>query len=205
MILSHPPRTLPYCLSNVAALRAANNRTGWAALALGFGLLGALSSVAFAAKKITVKLEGDIATECGIGSAVGASAFGTSIILDDISKSSRQTFDFVVNCNAPFEYRLEAQYGALKHVGERGAPSGFTTAVPYDVAVYIPTNNGAINDRCSGENIRASHANCQFSNSGDAIALGSQGSFTVEVRPGDGAPLAGEYFDKVTITVAAQQ
>jgi hypothetical protein len=122
----------------------------------------------------------------------------------DITKAGSKEFSFTVNCNAPFQYRLEAQYGALTHPDGGVAAKGFTKSVPYDIALYIPTDGATINDRCSGESIRFGRVRCRFSNSGNGIALGSRGNLTVAWTP-KGIPVAGRYTDRLTITVAVRQ
>jgi hypothetical protein len=163
-----------------------------------------LSVAALAATETKVKLDGDILPECKL---LGPSGAGPSLNMiadiEDISKPGRKVFDFTVNCNSPFKYSLEAEHGALTHESSARAPRGFVAAVPYDVAVHIATDGAAIDDRCSGESIRAGQVSCRFSNSGDNIALSTTGRMTLSWMPG-GVPLAGKYFDRVTITVAAR-
>ena len=203
MMTSHTPRDIQ--TANGPAIRRADKRSGWAALAVGLGLLGALSATAYAARKVTVNLEGDIALECGVtGFGQSGSTIGAALDIDDISKPGHKIFNLNVNCNAPFEYRLEAQHGALTHESAADAPRGFLAQVPYRVAVHIPTDAGVINDRCSGESIRAGAVHCRFSDSGNGIALDSSGRLMVAWAP-DGIPLAGKYSDRLTITVGARQ
>lgn len=167
----------------------------------------ALSAASFATTKVAVKLQGDIASECairgGIGSGAAAGA-GVAMDLADITKPGRKHYSFTVNCNAPFAYRLEAKYGALTHADGGSAP-GFTNSVPYEVAMHIPTDGNTIDDRCSGESIRAGQVRCPFSNSGAGIALGSAGQLTLAWTPGNAVPVAGQYFDYIKVIVGARQ
>jgi len=164
-------------------------------------LLTALSATAFAASKVTVHIEGDIAPECAINGA--QSAVGFPLDFGDITKPGSKTLAVTVNCNAPFQYGLEAQFGAMTNVSAAEAPNGFVAVVNYDVAIYIPTDGPAISDRCAGENLRAGQVRCRFSNSGDSIALGSQALLTITWNPQRGVPLTGNFVDRLTIMVAA--
>ena len=168
----------------------------------------ALSAAALAATSVTVQLEGEIGRECAIlgggAASKGGSSLDTSVDVGDITRPGHKDIAFTVHCNTPFKYRLEAQYGALTHKNAQAAPRGFLGAVPYDVTVHIPTDGVAIDDHCSGDSIRAGAVRCPFSNSGNGIALGTAGQLTVAWIP-DGLPMAGEYSDRLTITVSARQ
>jgi hypothetical protein len=171
------------------------------------GTVIALSAASSAAPRVAVKLQGDIAPVCAI-----SSNFASGVALDvaatvdvpDITKAGSKNFSFTVNCNAPFQYHLEAKYGALTHAGGSVAAKGFAKSVPYDVAIYIPTDSAAINDRCSGESIGFGKAGCRFSNSGNGIALASRSNLLVAWAP-EGIPMAGKYTDKLTLTVGVRQ
>jgi hypothetical protein len=165
----------------------------------------ALSMTAFAAGKVTVRLEGDIAPECAIagGASVGGVAtVGVPLDVGDVSRPGRREYAFALSCNAPFTYRLEAEYGALTNTGGGSAQSGSIAAVPYDVSVHIPTDGSSIDDRCTGESIRAGQVTCPFSTSGDSIALASQAQLTITWRPPGEMPLAGAYVERLTVRVA---
>lgn len=178
-------------------------------LAATLGASIALSAVSFAATKVAVKLQGDIAPECALTGSLASSAvsaLGATIDLPDITTPGRTQYNFTVDCNAPFDYRLEAKYGALTNVdGVVALTQGFTHSVPYDVAIYIPTDGGAIDDRCSGASIGFGKAACRFSNSGNRIALASRGNLVVAWAAPDGIPIAGQYVDKLTLTVGVRQ
>ena len=159
----------------------------------------AVSVTALAASKVAVRLEGDIAPECTIA---GGASVGVPFDIGDMRRPGRREYAFALNCNTPFSYRLEAEYGALTHAGQDAAPRGFTAAVPYDVAVHIPTDGASIDDRCTGESIRVGRVTCPFSTSGDSIALGSQAQLTIIWQPPEEMPLAGAYTERLTVMVA---
>jgi hypothetical protein len=203
-IMKHAP--ISARRSPAIALRQAQNSPGHLALALG-GTLIALSAASSAATRVAVKLQGDIEPACAISSnfASGA-ALDVAAVVDvpDITKAGSRNFSFTVDCNAPFQYRLEAKYGALTHSDDGVAAKGFAVSVPYDVAIHIPTDGAAINDRCSGESIGVGKAGCRFSNSGNGIALASRSNLLLAWAP-EGILMAGEYTDKLTITVGVRQ
>ena len=168
------------------------------------GISIALTAVSFAATKVAVKLQGEIVPACAITDSLTSGATLVAMNLPDITKPGRMVYGFTVNCNAPFDYRLEAKYGALTHADGGATSRGFVKSVPYNVAMHIPTDGAAINDRCSGESIRAGHVGCPFSNSGNGIALASKGNLTLAWAP-QGIPLAGKYTDKLTITLGVRR
>lgn len=188
--------------SPIIALHQAQNSPGHLAFAVVAGTLIALSAASSAATKVAIKLQGDIEPVCAIS---GNFASGIAMTLPDITKPGRKLYGFTVNCNAPFAYRLEAQYGALTHEGGGVAPAGLAVAVPYEVGMHIPTDALAIDDRCSGESIRSGQVRCPFSNSGAGIALGSAAQLTLAWKPGNAVPLAGQYSDSIKIIVGARQ
>lgn len=173
---------------------------GRLAVAATLGASIAVSAASFATTKVAVKLQGDIIPECAItGTPPGATHVAIDLL--DVTRPGRFDYGFTVNCNAPFDYRLEAKYGALTNMdGVVALSKGFASSVPYDVAIYIPTDGRAINDRCSGESIRGAQAHCRFSNSGNGIALASRSSLTLAWAP-EGIPVAGEYIEKLSLTV----
>ena len=119
-----------------------------------------------------------------------------------MTRPGERAFPFTVNCNTPFSYRLEAQYGALTNSGALPAATGLVAAIPYDVGVHIPTDGAPIEDRCPGDSLAAGRVRCPFSSSGNNIALGSHARLTVTWTPQGRAPLAGDYVERLTIRVA---
>lgn len=174
-----------------------------AASVAALALLGACSSV-LAASRVSVQLEGDIAPECSVGgSAGGAGAtLGLQLKLDDITRPGRKDYPFLLNCNAPFNYRVEAQYGAFTNTGLATAPDGLAAAVPYDVTVRIPTDGAPIVDTCPSASLRAGRVSCPFSNSGNSIALLSEAQISLVWRSPANLLAAGEYVDRISIIVA---
>lgn len=199
------PTTAGTGLSRLKKMPPATPGRRLAATVLSLTLSGALAAAAFPANRVTVRLTGDIAPECAISGGVfanGASTLGVPLAAGDITRPGHRDYGFTVNCNAPFTYRLEAQYGALTNTGGSAAPAGFLAAVPYEVAVHIPTDGAPIDDRCAGETIRAGRVTCAFSTSGDSIALDSTARLTIAWQPQERMPLAGAYVERLTVRVA---
>lgn len=171
--------------------------------ALGIGTCVALTAsvIAIAAPKIAVKFEGEIARECAVDQS---GQQDIALEIGDVSRPGTKDFTFTVNCNTPFDYHLEAEHGALLLKGVGAGSRSNQVRVPYEVAVRIGTDAEAIEDRCSSESIQAGAVRCAFSNSGNAIAMGTAGRLTVAWAP-EGMPMAGEYADRLTILVNARQ
>jgi hypothetical protein len=165
---------------------------------IALAMLGALSASAFAANQISIHIEGDIVSEC----AISGVAAGATLDLGDLAKAGSKDFPFTLNCNAPFNYRLEAQYGALTNALAGGAPAGFTATLPYDVAMHIPTNGAPIDDRCSSDSLQTGRVTCTFTGSGNNIAIGSEARLAVTWSLPGKAAVAGDYVDRLTISVA---
>jgi hypothetical protein len=177
--------------------------TSFAICVAGVAALIAYSAAGRAADKVTVKLTGEIAPECSISNESGSMGIvnpvGKSDI--DVSQPGSAVYSFVLNCNAPFAYRLEALNGALAQTGNRATNPSFTQAVPYRVAMQIATGNASINDSCAGEELRMVHASCAFTDSGDAIAINSKANLTIAWSPPVSTPVAGEYHEQIKIFV----
>lgn len=162
------------------------------------------AAAALASGSVAVRLEGDISPQCAIEAAdFSGPTLGIPIQFGDVSQAGRFDYGFTVNCNAPFIYKVEAQNGALMHEDGRAVP-GFTTAVPYQVAMHIPTKTRVISESCAGSGIRMGSASCGFGDSGGDIALGAQSSLTISWPSSGTAPLAGKFEDRLSITVAVQ-
>jgi hypothetical protein len=177
---------------------------GHLAQAGALGVSIALTAASFANSKVAVRLQGDILPACAITDSLTSGATLVSLALPDITRPGQMDYGFTVDCNAPFDYRLEAKYGMLTHVDESTTSGAFAKTVPYDVAIHIPTDGITINDRCSGESLRTGHVGCPFSNSGSGIALASKGKLTLAWAP-KGILLAGKYTDKLTITLGVRR
>jgi hypothetical protein len=167
-------------------------------------VFGAVSVSAFAGTQVRLHLQGDIAPECTIGGQSGGSSATLALPLElgDISRPGSKEYAFLLGCNAPFSYRLEAQYGAFTNTGVEQAQDGFTAAILYDVKISIPTDGGPIQDWCASASLRSGRVTCSFTPSADNTALNSLARLTFTWRP-NGLPIAGEYSDRIVFQISA--
>jgi hypothetical protein len=163
-------------------------------------LLLPFSAAAPAADSVAVRLEGYIPPFCQIAWQVTPIALET----DELESGGSRQIDFLLTCNTPFSYRLEAQHGALINAEATAVSGGFSAAVPYEVVMHIPTDGSAIDDVCPGDSLRASAPTCSFTNAGGAIATNAEGKVTVTWTPPSMPLLAGEYYDRLTLTFGSQ-
>jgi hypothetical protein len=161
----------------------------------------AYSAAGRSADKVTVKLTGEIAPECSILGADGSDGSRKALDLGDVTQPGQADYLFVVNCNAPFDYQLEARNGALLLTDSTSNVPGFTNRVPYQVSINIPTDGIAIDDRCTGDTILAGQVRCQLKNSGAGIALKSKSRMTLAWSPGEAVAMVGKYQENITLTI----
>jgi len=173
-------------------------------LALKVTILFFLLAPSFAAAGSSgeVTLQGVVAEDCWIDNVPA------TVHLGDLGQSSSDAIPFDFSCNAPFQYSLTSQNGALVHVMQSGV-TGFASQLGYAVDVSLPTDTGAgIADTCASSEIAAGAVTCSFSDSGADIALNKTGSLTLSwTAPARGAAtplLAGDYADSLTLTIAMQ-
>ena len=172
-------------------------RPSWQVALASLAVLCTLSLSALAARQVSIRLEGEIVPECAI---TGTGDSATSLNLGDLSKAGSRDYRFLLSCNAPFGYRLEAQYGALTNnaaVTQRGS----LATLPYEIAIHIPTDGKPIDDRCTGASLWAGGMRCPFSHSNGAIALNAEGRLTVAWPAATIQTEAGSYTDQLTLSV----
>jgi hypothetical protein len=159
--------------------------------------IAVFSVTAFAAGSVSVRLEADVLPECAIAGMGGASGAVIAMDAGDIGTPGSRQLAFQLNCNAPFSYSLEARSGALTH-------GGALAGIPYTVVMHIATDGAAIQDECPGESLKAGHVRCPFTDSGNAVAVEAEGRLTVAWRPPSELPPAGEYSERLTLTLATR-
>lgn len=160
----------------------------------GLLILGMLSGAAFAAQRVSVKLEGEIVPECTVGGAGGA-----SLNLGDVSKPGARDYVFALSCNGPFSFKLAAQHGALTRDGAEAGGDAANT-IPYSVSVLIPTSRAPVESRCSGESLRADRLSCASADSGDAIALDTEARLSLSWGATTMQQLPGTYREVLTMS-----
>jgi hypothetical protein len=173
----------------------------WRAALASVALLCTLSLSASAARQVNIRLEGEIVPECAIAGTGGSAA---TLDLDDLSRAGSKDYRFLLSCNSPFSYHLEAQSGALTNkaaVAAEGSPA----TLPYEIAIHIPTDGKPIDDRCTADSLRAGRVRCPFSHSSNAIALDAESWLTVEWNAATIRTAAGIYTDQLTLSVGIRQ
>ncbi len=158
--------------------------------------MGALCNLAFAEDTVEIEVTGSIKTYCANSSST------LPINAGDVSKAGTATVAFAVDCNAPFQYSMQSENGAMRLAD---APAGAVRAaseIPYDVRVKIPlTRGGEINDICKSASLRAGAVTCKFTDSGGRIALDQRAEAQVIWAAPERHLPPGRYEDRLTVFV----
>ena len=171
----------------------------------GAALCAALGGISFpitalnaAADKVQIEVTGNLVPSCGNSS--------TTLSLDagDLTKAGSAKFAFTVDCNAPFQYTMQSQNGALRLVNAPAAASAASTEVPYDVHIRIPlTPAGAIDDTCNSASLKQGAISCKFTDSGREIAVNQTVMGQLDWKAGQQLA-AGKYQDQLVISISAR-
>ena len=153
-----------------------------------------------AGDKVQIEVTGNIRPYCS------NSAASVPIAAGDPSKPGSSKFSFTVDCNAPFQYTMASQNGAMRLVDAPTSAPREAIEVPYDVHIRIPlTLGGAIDDTCNSASIRQGAAiTCKFTDSGQKVAIGQQAVTQVSWNGAQGHLLAGHYSDQLTVFVSVR-
>ena len=192
------PAALLWRLHGISPIYAAR-------VTIGLALLCAFPAAAPAADAVTIGLEGYIAPLCLIATSAENGGASATIPMEagDLQRGGSRQIDFTLTCNTPFSYKLEAQHGALIAVQAGGVPDSFIAAVPYRVAMHIPTDGPTIDDVCPGDSLRIGAVTCPFTNVGDAIATNAEGRVTVTWATPAAPLVVGNYHERLTLTIGA--
>lgn len=197
---THKPCRTDARLRHPACLVARNIARGLLIVAAGVPLLQ--PAMAWRGGAVKVDLEGTVVPKCGLNADSEASR---ALHIDNLLKAVVYQVKYNINCNAPFNYTIQSQNGALI------LDSGITTddaitRLPYDIHIHIPTDGAAIEDRCSSESIISGRITCLLHDSGMSVAIGGQAILTLTLpqRETSGSVLPGRYVDRLTFTVNAQ-
>jgi hypothetical protein len=174
------------------------NRLAIAAAALG-GAVYPASALHPAGNTVKIAVTGNIVPSCSTSSAVQLLDVG------NIAKAGSAKVNFAVDCNAPFQYSVRSEKGAMRLVNAPATAPAKRFEAPYDVRVKIPlTLGGQIDDSCNSRTMRFGATGCKFSDSGRKIAVNQ----TAEMQISWGDPqqmlAAGQYTDQLTITVGVK-
>lgn len=164
------------------------------------GVCWPASSLFAAGDKVQIEVTGTIKPYCA------NSAASVPIDAGDPSKAGSSKFTFTVDCNAPFQYTMQSQNGAMRLVNAPAAAPRERIEVPYDVHIRIPlTLGGAIDDTCNSASIRQGAAiTCKFTDSGHKIAIGQQAVTQVSWNGAQGPLMSGHYSDQLTVFISVK-
>ncbi len=172
--------------------------TAIAAALLGGGIYPA-DELTAAANSVRIEVTGAIAPSCT--SSINAATFAAP----DITKAGSSKLSFTVDCNAPFQYSLQSDNGALRLSGAPATAQVSQTQTPYNVHVRIPlTFGGAIDDSCASGTLKQGAVSCPFSDSGQKIAIGQTAEMQVSWSNPQGQLMAGQYTDRLAIAVSVR-
>jgi len=152
-----------------------------------------------AGNTVKIAVRGNIEPSCSTSSTV------SSLDIGNIAKAGSAAASFAVDCNAPFQYSVRSEKGAMRLAGAPATAPARRFGVPYDVHIKIPlTFGGQIDDTCNSRAMRFGAFGCKFTDSGQKIAVNQTAE--MEISWGDAQQLlaAGQYSDQLTITVSVK-
>jgi hypothetical protein len=168
------------------------------AAALG-GVLHPSMTADAASERVRIEVTGRIVPACSSATST------TTLNIGDPSKAGSTSYSFTVDCNAPFKYTMQSDNGALRLVGAPAAAARASVEVPYKVHINIPlTFGGAIDDTCASAAIKQGATSCHFSDSGRKVAIEKKASAEISWNGAPGQLAAGQYNDRLTVTVSVQ-
>lgn len=126
-----------------------------------------------------------------------AAILGLADPATDTVRAVRIDLPFTVECNSPVRVAMVSNNGGLKHVGVGSSDAAFTSLVPYNAVVHLPSGGSALT--CSSQMMSAMQAGCSARTS-EPVAAGN-GHIAVSVPAQDRLLLAGKYQDRVTLTL----
>jgi hypothetical protein len=168
------------------------------AVALG-GISFPVTALLAAAGKVEIEVTGNITPYCA------NSVTAVPIDAGDPRKPGSSKFGFTVDCNAPFQYTLQSENGALRLVNAPAGASRDEIEVAYDVRIRIPlTPGGVIDDTCNSSSIKQGAVSCQFSDSGQRVAISELAETRVSWNGASSHLRPGQYVDRLTVFVSAR-
>lgn len=168
------------------------------AVALG-GISFPVTALLAAAGKVDIEVTGNIKPYCA------NSVTAVSIDAGNPRKPGSSKFAFTVDCNAPFQYTLQSENGALRLVNAPAGASRDEIEVAYDVRIRIPLSpGGVIEDTCSSSSIKQGAVSCQFTDSGQRVAISELAETQVSWNGASSRLRSGQYVDRLTVFVSAK-
>ena len=174
-------------------------RTAAVAAALG-GVCWPAGAIPGTGDKVRIEVTGNVKAYCS------NSATSVPVAAGDPSKAGSLKFSFTVDCNAPFQYTMQSQNGAMRLVNAPATAPREKVEVPYDVHIHIPLTLGeAIDDTCNSAAIRQGAATaCKLTDSGRKVAIGQQAVTQVSWNGAQGKLMPGNYSDQLTVFITVK-
>jgi hypothetical protein len=180
-------------------LTGRNFKAAAIAAALLGGAIYPVNELIAAANSVKIEVTGDISPSCT--SSITTATFAAA----DITKAGSSKLSFTVDCNAPFQYSLQSDNGALRVSGLPASAQSSRSETPYDVHVRIPlTLGGAIDDTCASGTLKQGAVSCHFSDSGRKIAVNQLAEMQISWSSPQGQLMAGQYTDRLSIFVSVR-
>jgi hypothetical protein len=168
------------------------------AAALG-GIFFPVTALLAAASRVQVEVTGTITPYCA------NSITAAPVNAGDPRKAGSASFAFTVDCNAPFQYTMQSDNGALRLTNAPDAVSRDQIEVAYNVHIRIPlTLGGSIDDTCSSKSIKHGATSCPFTDSGQKVAINQQAETQISWNSSQARLLAGQYTDRLTVFVSVK-
>ena len=168
------------------------------AAALG-GVSFPVTDLLAAAGKVEVEVTGTIKPYCA------NSITAVPVNAGDPRKAGSAKFAFTVDCNAPFQYTMQSDNGALRLTNAPDAVSRDQIEVAYNVHIRIPlTLGGSIDDTCSSKSIKQGAISCIFTDSGQKIAINQLAETHISWNAAKTHLLAGQYTDRLRVFVSVK-
>jgi hypothetical protein len=179
------------------------NARSFKATVIAASLLGSVlypaNEIVAAASSVRLEIIGNVTPSCT--SSITTATFRAN----DITKAGSSKLSFTVDCNAPFQYSLQSDNGALRLAGAPGSATGGSVEAPYDVHIKIPlTFGGAIDDTCASGTLKQGAVSCHFSDSGRKIAVNQTAEMDISWKSPQGQLTAGQYTDRLSILVSVR-
>ncbi len=154
-----------------------------------------LAHCAYAAETVTIELSGEILPRCEV------SSLENTVDLGLLNMAGEREIHFDFHCNESFSYKLSSHHGGLKHsAAAQSDAAGFSSLLPYTIDINIPTDDGAIIDRCESIHLKAGSQGCGMQTSGGSTAIGKTATLVIRWHP-DATPVAGIYQDVLRLTL----
>jgi len=150
-------------------------------------------------RSVEIEVTGSIAPYCA------NSETNIPVDLGKLDRPGKVVAGFTVDCNAPFQYTMQSEHGAMRLENAPADADREKTTHPYTVRLRIPlTRGGEINDTCTSADIKQGAITCKFSDSGEKIAINQKATANITwSAPQDGLQ-PGNYSDNLTVSVNAR-